>query len=437
MLLAIVGLRSLAHMGLFTFVPLYELSRGNSAAYGTQLLSVFLFAGALGTLIGGPLADRFGRRRVLLGSFVVSPPLILVYALVGGPVGAVALFLAGMAVIGTFGVTLVMSQEYMPGRVGMASGLSIGLAIGLGGVAAVALGAVADALDLEAAVLATTLGPALCIFLTLLLPPPRRVRSAEPEPAPDRRPLMPETAKEFFEHLAARTADGSERTRGLTATYRFDVADAGSWRVAVDDGAVAVSEGDGAADCVISVPEDLFLRIVRGEQSPMGAFLMGKIKVEGDTGAGDAPEGPARLAARPLVSAPAEARAPARTLPGRAPARRGTRSRWLEGKLEQLPQRRERPLLVPRRRPDAQLAVRRGERVREDERALLGEPERGLVPAAPVVEGAPGRLAARRPGGPARGRSAGRRAGRRAQGPNALRPVAARRRDRRRARGRA
>jgi FSR family fosmidomycin resistance protein-like MFS transporter len=147
------------------------------------VLALFLFAGALGTLIGGPLADRVGRRRVLLGSFIVTPPLILTYALVGGSAGVVALFLAGMAVIGTFGVTLVMSQEYMPGRVGMASGLSIGLAIGLGGVAAVALGALADALDLEAAVLATALGPALCIALTLMLPPPRALRSPEPAPA--------------------------------------------------------------------------------------------------------------------------------------------------------------------------------------------------------------------------------------------------------------
>jgi FSR family fosmidomycin resistance protein-like MFS transporter len=184
MLLAIVGLRSLAHMGLFTFIPLYEISRGNSAAYGTRLLAVFLFAGALGTLLGGPLADRYGRRTVLLGSFIVSPPAILVYVLVGGAAGAIALFFAGMAVIGTFGVTLVMSQEYLPSRVGMASGLSIGLAIGLGGVAAVALGAVADALDLETAVLATTLGPALCIVLTLLLPAARTVPRAEPAPAP-------------------------------------------------------------------------------------------------------------------------------------------------------------------------------------------------------------------------------------------------------------
>jgi FSR family fosmidomycin resistance protein-like MFS transporter len=184
MLLAVVGLRSLAHMGLFAFVPLYEISRGNSAGYGTRLLALFLFAGAVGTLIGGRLADRFGRRRVLLGSFVVSTPLILVYALAGGAAGVVALTLSGAAVIGTFGVTLVMSQEYMPGRIGMASGLSIGFAIGLGGVAALTLGAIADTLDLQTAVVTTALGPAVCIALTLLLPVSRTVRPAEPAAAP-------------------------------------------------------------------------------------------------------------------------------------------------------------------------------------------------------------------------------------------------------------
>ncbi|HEU4448371.1 MAG TPA: MFS transporter [Gaiellaceae bacterium] len=184
LLLAIVGLRSLAHMGLFTFIPLFEISRGHGAGYGTRLLALFLFAGALGTLLGGPLADRLGRRRVLLGSFVLSPPLIAVYVLAGGPVGVVALFLAGMAVIGTFSVSLVMSQEYMPGRVGMASGLSIGLAIGLGGVAALSLGAVADAVDLETALLITALGPALCVALTLLLPSSTARRPSEPAAAP-------------------------------------------------------------------------------------------------------------------------------------------------------------------------------------------------------------------------------------------------------------
>jgi MFS transporter, FSR family, fosmidomycin resistance protein len=184
LLLAVVGLRSVAHMGLFTFVPLYEIQRGNSAGYGTTLLALFLFAGALGTLAGGPLADRFGRRAVLLGSFVAATPLIVVYVLVGGFVGAVALTLSGAAVIGTFGVSLVMSQEYMPNRVGMASGLSIGMAIGLGGVAALSLGALADGIDLETAVLATAAGPALCILLTMFLPSSRRpARRTEPATA--------------------------------------------------------------------------------------------------------------------------------------------------------------------------------------------------------------------------------------------------------------
>jgi MFS transporter, FSR family, fosmidomycin resistance protein len=183
LLLGVVGLRSLAHMGLFTFVPLYEIERGNGAGYGTRLLALFLFAGALGTLFGGPAADRFGRRTVLLGSFVLATPLIVVYVLVGGVVGAVALTLSGAAVIGTFGVSLVMSQEYMPGRVGMASGLSIGMAIGLGGIAALSLGALADGVDLETAVLLTAAGPALSIGLTLLLPSSLSPRRSEPAAA--------------------------------------------------------------------------------------------------------------------------------------------------------------------------------------------------------------------------------------------------------------
>jgi MFS transporter, FSR family, fosmidomycin resistance protein len=185
LLIGVIALRSVAHMGLFTFVPLWEVARGNGEAHGTRLLALFLFAGAVGTLAGGPLADRFGRRPVLRWSFVVAAPLILVYVLVGGIGGEIALVLSGAAVIGTFGVSLVMSQEYMPGRVGMASGLSIGFAIGLGGVAALVLGAVADVVGLEAALLATSVGPALAFLLTYRLPQAtvRRPRGHEPAPA--------------------------------------------------------------------------------------------------------------------------------------------------------------------------------------------------------------------------------------------------------------
>jgi MFS transporter, FSR family, fosmidomycin resistance protein len=183
LLLVVVGLRSVAHMGLFTFIPLWEKSQGHSANYGTFVLGGFLIAGAVGTLAGGPLADRFGRRPVLRWSFVVATPLILVYVLVGGPIGIAAVICAGATVIGTFGVSLVMSQEYLPARVGMASGLSIGLAIGLGGVAAVTLGAVADAVDLRTALVCTAIGPALALFVSMLLPPAPARRRIEPAPA--------------------------------------------------------------------------------------------------------------------------------------------------------------------------------------------------------------------------------------------------------------
>jgi FSR family fosmidomycin resistance protein-like MFS transporter len=184
LLLVVVGLRSVAHMGLFTFIPLWEIHNGHGEAYGTLVLALFLFAGAVGTLLGGPLADRFGRRPVLRGSFIAATPLILVYVLVGGPIGVAAVTLSGACVIGTFGVSLVMSQEYMPGRVGMASGLSIGLAIGLGGVAALVLGALADTVDLETAVLATAIGPTLALAVSFLLPPAPGRRMVGPEPAP-------------------------------------------------------------------------------------------------------------------------------------------------------------------------------------------------------------------------------------------------------------
>lgn len=173
LLLVVVALRSVAHFGLFTFVPLWEKSQGASDERATILLSLFLAAGAVGTLIGGPLADRLGRKPVLIGSYAVTVPLVLVYVLVGGLGGDVALVFAGACIISTFGVSLVMSQEYMPRRIGLASGLSIGLAIGLGGVFAVALGGVADSIDLEAAMLVTAAGPALGALVALALPPAR------------------------------------------------------------------------------------------------------------------------------------------------------------------------------------------------------------------------------------------------------------------------
>jgi FSR family fosmidomycin resistance protein-like MFS transporter len=182
LLLGVIACRSVAWFGLITFVPLYEISLGHSKSYGNHLLSVMLLAGGLGTLAAGPLADRFGRRPVLIVSTAVTGPLILVYLAIGGVVGALALAGVGIAVIGTFGVTMVMSQEYLPRRIGMASGLSIGLSIGLGGIGAILLGAVADSVDLETAMYISAAAAGAALLLAVLLPSSRRSRGFEPEP---------------------------------------------------------------------------------------------------------------------------------------------------------------------------------------------------------------------------------------------------------------
>ncbi len=173
-LLVLIGLRSIAYYGLFTFVPLWEVSQGHSKSYGNTLLSLVLLAGVAGTISAGPIADRLGRRLVLLWSMLLTPGLIVLYVVAGGVLGAIAVCLAGAVIVSTFGVTIVLSQEYLPSRIAMASGMSVGLATGLGGIAAVSLGAVADAVDLRTAVLATATGPALAVLVTLLLPADHR-----------------------------------------------------------------------------------------------------------------------------------------------------------------------------------------------------------------------------------------------------------------------
>jgi FSR family fosmidomycin resistance protein-like MFS transporter len=182
LLLGVIGFRSVAWFGLITFVPLWEGSLGHSKAQGSHLLSLMLLTGGVGTLAAGPIADRIGRRPVVVASMAATGPLILAYVLVGGVSGAIALALVGVCVISTFGVTMVMSQEYLPSRIGMASGLSIGLSIGLGGIAAVGLGALADSVDLRAAMFAAAAAPVAGLALALLLPSTGSRRRLAPEP---------------------------------------------------------------------------------------------------------------------------------------------------------------------------------------------------------------------------------------------------------------
>jgi len=177
---AVIALRSVAWFTLLAFVPLWSVSLGHSKAAGNRLLFLMLLAGALGTLLLGPVADRVGLRRTLVVTQAAVGPLVLAFVYLGGVLGTVALMLVGICVVGTFGVTMVLSQLYLPRHIGMASGLSVGLAMGVGGIAAVVLGAVADVVDLRLALTISAAAPALGVFFCLRLPSP--VQRVAPQP---------------------------------------------------------------------------------------------------------------------------------------------------------------------------------------------------------------------------------------------------------------
>ena len=94
---------------------------------------------------------------------------------------------------------------------------------------------------------------------------------------------MAESVQEFFQNLESR-ADAS-KTAGMNNSFLFDIDGAGQWTVRVDDGKVSVSEGAGDADATIQASQEVFEKIVAGEQNPTSAYMTGKLKVKGDMGA--------------------------------------------------------------------------------------------------------------------------------------------------------
>ena len=169
-LIGVVAFRSFVFLGLVAFVAAYYgRVLGSSPALGNAALAAMLFGGAAGTLLAGSLADRFGRRAVVAATMAALPPLILGFMFSGAYPGMVLLALVGAAAMGTTGVAVVMGQEYLPSRMGLAAGVTMGLSLGLGGLGPPLLGLLADANGLEAAMLATAALPVAGLLLALAL----------------------------------------------------------------------------------------------------------------------------------------------------------------------------------------------------------------------------------------------------------------------------
>jgi len=171
LILLIVTLRSWVAYGITTFVPQYYVRELNSSELEVTLISfLFLAAGAVGTLVGGPMADRWGMKTIIMASMAVQVPLLYMFLHLGGIWPLISITLAGLALVSTFAVTLVYGQELLPGRAGLASGLIIGFGVGMGGVGTPLIGYVADRCGLITALNSLNLLPLFCLALAAFLP---------------------------------------------------------------------------------------------------------------------------------------------------------------------------------------------------------------------------------------------------------------------------
>ncbi len=170
LLISIATVRSWTQLGLATYIPFYYInySKGNPL-YAGKLVSTFLMAGVLGALIGAPLADRWGHKKFLLMTLILSIPLLFLFYYSSGLMAFVTLGLAGLVLLSTFALTTVMAQILLPQHLGIASGMMVGFSISAGGIGVTLLGAIADHWGVPTAIKAVFVLPFIAFGLALLL----------------------------------------------------------------------------------------------------------------------------------------------------------------------------------------------------------------------------------------------------------------------------
>ncbi|PYR78932.1 MAG: MFS transporter [Acidobacteria bacterium] len=149
-LLALLFSKFVYLASLVSYYTFYLISRFGLSVQSAQIhLFVFLAAVAAGTIIGGPVADRVGRRQVILVSILGVLPFTLALPYANLFWTRILTVIIGVVLASAFSVIVVYAQELMPGRVGMIAGLFFGVAFGVSGIGAAVLGALADRTDIS------------------------------------------------------------------------------------------------------------------------------------------------------------------------------------------------------------------------------------------------------------------------------------------------
>lgn len=133
-----------------SYYTFYLIHRFQLSVQSAQLyLFLFLGAAAIGTVAGGPIGDKIGRKRVIWASIVGVLPFTLLLPYANLFWTAILSILIGLIIASAFTAILVYAQELMPGRVGLVSGIFFGLAFGMGGIGAACLGKLADLTSID------------------------------------------------------------------------------------------------------------------------------------------------------------------------------------------------------------------------------------------------------------------------------------------------
>jgi FSR family fosmidomycin resistance protein-like MFS transporter len=131
----------------FTFYLMHHF--GVSIQFSQYCLFVFLVGVAIGTITGGPIGDRIGRKRIIWGSILGAAPFTLLLPFVSLFWTVVLVFIIGVVIASAFPAIVVYAQELVPGKIGTISGLFFGFAFGMAGIGAAVLGMLADATSIE------------------------------------------------------------------------------------------------------------------------------------------------------------------------------------------------------------------------------------------------------------------------------------------------
>ena len=167
---AVTMLRSWTFLSVLQFIPIWYNELGYGPGFYGPLVTMIIFAGAVGTLLGGLFADRLGPRRIVVGSLALAIPALLLFLGLPGPLALVTGLLFGALADASLSVTLVMAQRLVPGRIGIASGVILGLGFVTGGIGVPITGRLADAVGIQTALMSLGLVCGLAVLLALTLP---------------------------------------------------------------------------------------------------------------------------------------------------------------------------------------------------------------------------------------------------------------------------